>query len=375
MFEGLDKLAKETETKFGKSVFGKVKEVKEGMTYIDTGIFSLDYALMGGLPEGQTNMFIGWESSGKTTSALKVIANTQKKYPDKACVFWDAEGTFDEVWAENLGVDLDRLFLIQLGTGEAAVDTAISAMEVPETKLLVLDSIAAVGTHRERTHSAMDDHMAVRARLMSKFLTAATMIMTEKRTQSNPLTLLVINQWRNKIGVFYGDPRVLPGGHQQKYSASTMVDFKLKNEVETEDSKGNKLIDYNDHEFTIKKSKVGNRLKTGDFKLSRNPEHPLPIGSTLDHKKVLTFAKKYGLLTGGGSSWRLDGVDFVFNKHQDIIDFLLDNEGTFDNLKSSIIIHRRKSMMLPELPPDGYLIRQFSKKEMKEIQKNVEKKQ
>ena len=339
--------------RMGSNVIRKASVVP-GFCHLETGIFTLDFALLGGIPEGLVTMIYGWESSGKTTTAMRVVGAAQRKYQDKACVWIDAEQTFDNQWGARHGVDTDRLFIAQPESGEHAVDIMDGVLRAQETSLVVLDSLPALVPQAEIDSSAEDSLVAKRSQLIGRMCSKILSATLDQRHRGNFPTVLLINQWRMKIGVSKGDPRVLPGGMQPKFLATTMFETKNKEHI-GRDSRGTELVDYNEHSFTVKKSKVGNSLRNGEFVMIRDPEHPLGAGGIDDAATVATYAKRFGLISGGGQSWHIDGVARKFGKLAEIVEFCYADEHEFMVLKQRVISMQREFMGLKPVPPDGWL--------------------
>jgi RecA/RadA recombinase len=174
--------------------------------------------------------------------------------------------------------------------------------------------------------------------------------MIAERRRGHRVALYCVNQWRTKIGVMRGDPRVLPGGVAQNYWAAIKIEFKNKEEA-GRDEAGHHQIDYNEHAFNIKKNKVGVAAREGNFTMVRNPEHPLGQGFVDDARDVVTWAKSVGVVTGGGSSWRIDGKDTKYSRLQDIADMFYDDREFFEHTKQRMIEDYRESKGLER----GYL--------------------
>lgn len=297
---------------------------KAAFRHCPTGIFILDMALFGGIPEGLVTQIHGWESGGKTTLAARVAGNMQRKYPDKAVALIDAEGTFDKPWGTRHGVDIDRLVLAQPGSGEQALDIADALLRAKETSLVILDSLPALVPVKEVESSVEDAQVALQARLIGKFLRKAAQALLDERKRGRFPALLLINQFRTKIGVMHGDPNILPGGNALRYIKS--VDVRIMNkEVLGRDARDTECVDYNEHTFTIKKNKIGNGIRTGEFKMIRNPDHPRGPGFIDEGRAIITYAQKFGLFGGGGASWRLSDVDQKFGKIDDAIEYIYDH--------------------------------------------------
>lgn len=306
---------------------------------------------------------------GKTTTAMRLAANAQKKHPDKAAIYIDAEHTFEPLWAERHGIDLDRLYLVQPESGEQAVDIMDAVLRAEETSICILDSLPALVPQKEIDSSVEDALVAKRAQLIGRACSKILSATQASRAKGNFPTTVLINQFRMKIGVSFGDPRTLTGGLQPKYLSTTMLEMKKKKEVMTKDEYDIPIVDYNEHAFALKKSKIGNSLRDGEFNLICNPEHPLGQGAIDEGKTVVTFAKKMGFVTGGGSAWRLVGVDQKFNKLIEIVSFLEQNPEQYNLLKAMIIATRRKQVGLPFFPPDNYLVG-VTKKDLDNYLKN-----
>lgn len=318
-------------------------------THLPTGIFTLDMALFGGVPETLISMFYGWESSGKSTTAMRVAGSAQRKYPDKQVVYLDVEGTFSNEWATKHGVDISRLFVVQPETGEQAVDLCYDVLRAKDTSLVVVDSLPALVSFSELGKSAEDVQVAGNARLVGRMLRLIVQAMTAQRRLGNTATVLLINQFRNRI-VHMGDPRILPGGNALKFAVSVRVELTNKEHLGKDDSDV-ETVDFNEHGFKITKNKLGTGIRNGEFTMIRNPSHPRGSGFIDDGKTVLTYAKKFDLFTGGGASWRLEGVDKKFGRIQDAVDWLYENPEEYTVLARRLISIQREHA---GLRPDGW---------------------
>lgn len=349
-----------------------------GVTYAETGIFALDYALLGGFQESRVNQTHGWEAAGKTTVAMRVLASAQRKHPDMAAVFVDAEGTFDPKWAQAHGVDTDRLVYFQPETGEEAVDIIEASIRAKETCAVALDSIPAIVPLKMIERSAEDPTMAVRAQLMGVACSKMIAALSKERGRGHLPTVLLINQWRRKVGFTMGDNRILPGGDQIRYLCSTMVEIKKKPKVIMgEDKFGNETVLCNEHAFDVDKLKGGSSLRQGEFRMVCSddyrmsdadkdmPDLNLPAGTIDDFKTVINYGKRMGFVHGGGQSWKIDEVEGSFSKLTKIVEFLVENPDEYVMLKRKLIALKRKENGLPPIPNDGYLLGFVSKKDRK----------
>ena len=187
---------------------------------ISTGSLSLDLALgIGGLPKGRIVEIYGPESSGKTTLALHVIAEAQKRGDN--CAFIDAEHALDPAYAKKLGVNIDELIISQPDTGEQALEITDSLVRSKAISVLVIDSVAALTPRAEIEGEMGDAHMGLQARLMSQALRK----LTSSVSKSNCMVIF-INQIRMKIGVMFGSPETTAGGNALKFYSSCRLDIR-----------------------------------------------------------------------------------------------------------------------------------------------------
>lgn len=325
--------------------------------HIPTGNFMLDYALMGGIPEGYATMLYGYESCGKTTLLKKIVGCFQQKHPDKKTVWVDTEGLFDKGWAETLGCDTSKVLVARPDTGNEAVDIIEAVMGAWETGLVVLDSVPACVPKQVIDASAEDDTMGKLAQLMGKMCSKITVSWNRERKRNHWVTFLYTNQFRSKLGFVLGDPRTLPGGRQINHLPSTKLELKGK-EVMGKDKYGSEVIEANEHAFKVVKAKHGVSVRNGEFKMIHNPDSDtgIPQGGWDDYKTLCVYAKRMGLVTGGGSSWYIQGVDTKFPNLTTLHTHLKDNNEANLRLRQATISMQRKAMGLPVTPPDGYLL-------------------
>src|SRR6201998_608350 len=210
------------EKQFGKGSILRLgsKDAIVPVTVISTGSISLDAALgVGGFPRGRIIEIFGPESSGKTTMALQVIAEAQKK--GGIAAFIDVEHALDPAYARKLGVDIDNLLVSQPDYGEQALEITNTLTTSGQIDVLVVDSVAALVPKAELEGEMGDSHMGVQARLMSQALRKLTGVVSKSRT-----CLIFINQIREKIGVMFGSPETTTGGRALKFYASVRLDIR-----------------------------------------------------------------------------------------------------------------------------------------------------
>jgi recombination protein RecA len=197
---------------------------------VSTGSIGLDIGLgIGGLPRGRVVEIYGPESSGKTTLALHVIAESQKL--GGACAFIDAEHALDPSYAHKLGVNIDELLISQPDAGEQALEIADTLVRSGAIDVLVVDSVAALVPRAELEGEMGDSHMGLQARLMSQALRKLTASISKSRCM-----VIFINQIRMKIGVMFGNPETTTGGHALKFYASVRLDIRRIGSIKDRDT-------------------------------------------------------------------------------------------------------------------------------------------
>ena len=219
--KALDAALSQIERAFGKgSIMRLGQNTNIDIEAISTGSLGIDIALgIGGMPKGRIIEIYGPESSGKTTLALSVIAQAQKK--GGTCAFIDAEHALDPSYAKKIGVDIDNLLISQPDAGEQALEIADTLVRSGAIDVLVVDSVAALVPKAELEGEMGDSHMGLQARLMSQALRK----LTSTVSRSNTL-IIFINQIRMKIGVMFGNPETTTGGNALKFYASVRIDIR-----------------------------------------------------------------------------------------------------------------------------------------------------
>ena len=236
--KALESALGQIEKQFGKGSVMKLGDFTAmNVESIPTGALSLDVALgIGGIPKGRIIEIFGPESSGKTTLALHMIAECQKRGGEAA--FIDAEHALDPVYAKHLGVDIDNLIVSQPDTGEQALEIAEALVRSGAIDIIVVDSVAALVPKAEIDGDMGDAHVGLQARLMSQALRKLAGVLNKSNT-----AIVFINQLREKVGIMFGNPETTPGGRALKFYSSVRVEIRrseaIKNGTEIVGNKVN----------------------------------------------------------------------------------------------------------------------------------------
>ena len=254
--KALDAALRQIDRAFGKGSIMRLGDSDKVVEteFIPTGSLTLDIALgIGGLPRGRVVEIYGPEGSGKTSLALHVVAEAQKR--GGACAFVDAEHALDPIYAGKLGVNTDELLISQPDTGEQALEITDTLVRSGAIDILVVDSVAALVPRAELEGEMGDIHVGLQARLMSQALRKLTGSISKSRC-----TLIFINQMRMKIGVMYGNPETTTGGNALKFYASVRLDIRRIGAIKDRDE-----IVGNHTRVKVVKNKLAPPFKTVEF--------------------------------------------------------------------------------------------------------------
>jgi recombination protein RecA len=253
--KALDLAILQIEKQFGKgSIMRLGAREAIDVPVIPTGALSIDYALgVGGMPRGRVVEIFGPEASGKTTLALHILAEAQKK--NGMAAFIDAEHAMDPEYSKRLGVNVDNLFISQPDSGEQALDIAEVLVRSGAIDIVVIDSVAALVPRAELEGEMGDSHVGLQARLMSQALRKLTAIVSKSKT-----CLIFINQMREKIGIMFGNPETTTGGRALKFYSTIRVDIRRIGSIK----EGDKIIG-NRTKVKVVKNKVAAPFRIAEF--------------------------------------------------------------------------------------------------------------
>ncbi|MBN1809938.1 MAG: recombinase RecA [Planctomycetes bacterium] len=319
--EALERALEQIETSFGK---GAVMRMNEGAVVsvdaIPTGALTLDMALgVGGVPRGRAVEIFGPEASGKTTLALSIIAQAQKR--GGSGVFIDAEHAFDPAYARKIGVDVDDLLLSQPMSGEEGLDIADTLIRSNAVDVVVLDSVAALVPQAEIEGEMGDTSVGLQARLMSRALRKLAGIISKTRT-----TVIFINQLREKIGIMFGNPETTPGGRALKFFSSVRIDVRRIGSIKKGD----------EHIGNVVRARVVKNKVAPPF---RRAEFAIRFDSGIDYiGSVIDLAIEEKLVTKSGS-WLSYGKKRLGQGQDQARDALVQDPALLAEIESAVKEH------------------------------------
>lgn len=317
--KALDAAIAQIEKQYGKGSVMKLGDNSANMNVetVPTGSLSLDIALgLGGLPKGRIVEVYGPESSGKTTVALHCVAEVQKR--GGIAGFIDAEHALDPVYARNIGVDIDNLYISQPDCGEQALEITETMVRSGAVDIVVVDSVAALVPKAEIDGDMGDSHVGLQARLMSQALRKLTAVISK----SNCIVIF-INQLREKVGVMFGNPETTTGGRALKFYSSVRLDVRR-----TESLKQAGEIVGNHVRVKVVKNKIAPPFKEAEFDIM--------FGQGISREgDVLDLAVNAGIVNKSGAWYAYEG-DKIGQGRENAKTYIHENPAFFDMLEAKV---------------------------------------
>lgn len=317
--KALDAAIAQIEKQYGKGSVMKLGDNSANMNVetVPTGSLSLDIALgLGGLPKGRIIEVYGPESSGKTTVALHCVAEVQKR--GGIAGFIDAEHALDPVYARNIGVDIDNLYISQPDCGEQALEITETMVRSGAVDIVVVDSVAALVPKAEIDGDMGDSHVGLQARLMSQALRKLTAVISK----SNCIVIF-INQLREKVGVMFGNPETTTGGRALKFYSSVRLDVRR-----TESLKQGGEIIGNHVRVKVVKNKIAPPFREAEFDIM--------FGQGISREgDVLDLAVNAGIVNKSGAWYAYEG-DKIGQGRENAKTYIHENPAFFDMLEAKV---------------------------------------
>jgi recombination protein RecA len=317
---------------FGPATVVEGDSLKRDPPRIPFGVFSVDFAIGGGVPVWGSLCLWGPESGGKSSLACNVMSMAEKicwkcfnllSYCDCSAkslplkALWaDVEGTLDREWAHCIGADPKNYLYTLCDYGEMYINVAEKALQADDCGIVIVDSLAALTPTAEFEAPSEDQFIGAQARMISRAVRKLKQRVIRERKREHPCTLLFTNQMRTKIGTMFGNPETMPGGHALKHEFSVMVRCVQKTLSENDKKKfqGNSKNTnrVTRHAFSVKKEKVLTLANAGEFVRVRENMKGLKLekGMIDDYNTTLLFAKNYQVVEKKGKSWVCFGEKF-----------------------------------------------------------------
>ncbi len=320
--KALDAALNQIEKQYGKGAVMKLGDPSAQMNVetIPTGSLSLDIALgLGGIPKGRIVEIYGPESSGKTTVTLHMIAEVQKR--GGIAGFIDAEHALDPVYAKNIGVDIDNLYISQPDNGEQALEITETMVRSGAIDIIVVDSVAALVPKAEIDGDMGDSHVGLQARLMSQALRKLTAVISKSNC-----TVIFINQLREKVGIMFGNPETTTGGRALKFYASVRMDVRRIESLK----QGGEVIG-NRTRVKVVKNKIAPPFKEAEFDIMFG-EGISVAGDILDLAASIDVVNKSG-------AWYAYEGNKIGQGRENAKQYLRDNPAVMEEVEQRVRAH------------------------------------
>ncbi|MCI8624901.1 MAG: recombinase RecA [Lachnospiraceae bacterium] len=352
--KALEAALAQIEKQYGK---GSVMKLGDNNTHMNietvpTGCLSLDIALgLGGIPKGRILEVYGPESSGKTTVALHMVAEVQKR--NGIAGFIDAEHALDPVYARNIGVDIDNLYISQPDNGEQALEITETMVRSGAVDIIIVDSVAALVPKAEIEGDMGDSHVGLQARLMSQALRKLTAVISKSNC-----TVIFINQLREKVGVMFGNPETTTGGRALKFYSSIRLDVRRIESLK----QGGEVVG-NHTRIKVVKNKIAPPFKEAEFDIM--------FGQGISREgDVLDLAVRENIIIKSGSWFAYQDAK-IGQGRENAKQYLKDNPDIFEEVEQKV---REKLSMTPG-GEEGEEPKTEGKKESKNSKGNKEPKE
>lgn len=334
--KALDAAISQIEKQYGKGAVMKLGDPANSMNVetIPTGSLSLDIALgLGGIPKGRIVEIYGPESSGKTTVTLHMVAEVQKR--GGIAGFIDAEHALDPVYAKNIGVDIDNLYISQPDNGEQALEITETMVRSGAIDIVVVDSVAALVPKAEIDGEMGDSHVGLQARLMSQALRKLTAVISKSNC-----TVIFINQLREKVGVMFGNPETTTGGRALKFYSSVRMDVRRVESLK----QGGEIIG-NHTRVKVVKNKIAPPFKEAEFDIMFG-EGISVVGDILDLAAGVDIVNKSG-------AWYAYNGDKIGQGRENAKQYLRDNPAVCREIENRVREHFGLNGSVPgEISPE-----------------------
>ena len=320
--KALDAALVQIEKQYGKGAVMKLGDPSAQMNVetIPTGSLSLDVALgLGGIPKGRIIEIYGPESSGKTTVTLHMIAEVQKR--GGIAGFIDAEHALDPVYAKNIGVDIDNLYISQPDSGEQALEITETMVRSGAIDIVVVDSVAALVPKAEIEGDMGDSHVGLQARLMSQALRKLTAVISKSNC-----TVIFINQLREKVGIMFGNPETTTGGRALKFYSSVRLDVRrIESLKQAGEVIGNRT------RVKVVKNKIAPPFKEAEFDIM--------FGEGISKEgDILDLASETGIINKSGAWYAYEG-NKIGQGRENTKQYLKDNPSICEEVERKVREH------------------------------------
>jgi recombination protein RecA len=326
---------------YGAGTITKASEaVSMKLIRIPTGSLGLDCETGGGYPRGRLTIIAGPESTGKSFLAFKAVAEAQKMYPDQECWWIDQEGCFEPTWAENFGIDLNRLNVVRPNTAEQALDITTVLLDRSDVPMIVYDSIAASAPSAEVEGEMGDFTMGLMARQNNKFFRKAQSAFNRGSMEEESLkpALVMINQLRDTMDKY--KPETMPGGRGQNFASSLTIWVRVGDRYLEKQDDGTEIYVGHQVKFKTEKNKTFAPKRVGMFDIYVHDSKTGFTAGEIDRmKEVIVYAVRWGVIQRAGAWFTiLDNPEWKFQGGASVLEFLRDNPEVMEEVEKKVMV-------------------------------------